>query len=153
MHFLFLPPNLSLSPVGGQSASPFLTCTHFTCCRPHLKAKAAAVKAALVHGRVLADEALAEAALVLKEKVAVVVVMQHAPRQVHQGSQLAQGVAVGLHLAGIVCHPEEDAAAVGRDVAAFLDDVEEAASHHLRCISEFSTISNKKKKRRINSKP
>lgn len=106
----------------------------YLCIRPHLKAKAAAIKAALVHGRVLADEALAEAALMLEEKVTVLVVVQHAPRQVHESSQLAQGVAVGLHLTGVVRHSEEDAAAVGRDVAAFLDDVEEAASHHLQCI-------------------
>lgn len=84
-----------------------------------------------MHGRVLADEALAKAALVLEEKVTVAVVVQHAPRQVHEGSQLAQGVAVGLHLTGVVRYSEEDAAAVGGDVAAFLDDVEEAASHHL----------------------
>lgn len=100
--------------------------------RSHLKAKAATIKAALVHGRVLSDEALTEAALVLEEKVTMVVVVQHALRQVHEGSQLAKGVAVGLHLAGIVCHSEKDAAAVGGDVAAFLDDVEEAASHHLK---------------------
>lgn len=87
-----------------------------------------------MHGRVLADEALTEAALVLEEKVTMVVVVQHAPRQVHEGSQLAQGVAVGLHLAGIVRNSEEDAATVGGDVAAFLDDVEEAASHHLQRI-------------------
>lgn len=98
----------------------------------HLKAKAATIKAAFVHGRVLSDEALTQAALVLEEKVTVVVVVQHAPRQVHEGSQLAKGVAVGLHLAGIVRHSEKDAAAVGGDVAAFLDDVEEAASHHLQ---------------------
>lgn len=87
-----------------------------------------------MHGGVFADEAFAKAALMLEEKVTMAVVVQHAPRQVHEGSQLAQGVAVGLHLTGVVRYPEEDAAAVGSDVAAFLDDVEEAAPHHLQCI-------------------
>lgn len=84
-----------------------------------------------MHGGVLADEALAEAALVLEEQVAVAVVVQHALGQVEQRAQLAQRVAVGLHLAGVVRHPEEDAAAVGGDVAPLLDDVEEAAAHDL----------------------
>lgn len=135
----------SLSRIGVTAVPLFITPFSYVRCstrgRPHLKAEAAAVEAALVHGRVLADEALAQAALVVEEKVTVVVVVQHAPRQVHEGAQLAQGVAVGLHLAGVVRQPEEDAAAVGGDVAALLDDVEEAASHHLQRISEFSTIS------------
>lgn len=108
-----------------------------------------------MHRRVLADEALAQAALVLEEKVTVVVVVQHAPRQVHEGAQLAQGVAVGLHLAGVVRHPEEDAAAVGGDVAALLDDVEEAASHHLqrnfRYLAQCQKLIGKKERKKKDS--
>lgn len=59
------------------------------------------------------------------------VVVQHALSQVEQRAQLAQSVAVGLHLLRIVSHSEEDAAAVGGDVAPLLDDVENAAAHHL----------------------
>lgn len=97
----------------------------------HLKAKAAAVEAPLVHGWVFADKTLAEATFILEEKVAVAVVMQHALSQVEQGSQLAKSIAIGLHLPRIVCYAKEDAAAVGGDVAPLLDDVEKAAAHHL----------------------
>lgn len=99
---------------------------------PHLEAEAAAVEAAFVHGGIFPDKTFTEATLVLEEQVSVAVVMQHALRQVEQGAQLAEGVGVGLHLASVVGHAEEDAAAVGSDVAPLLDDVEEAAAHHLR---------------------
>lgn len=111
----------------------------------HLKAEATAIEAALVHGRVFADKALAEAALVLEEKVTVVVVVQHAPSQVQQGAQLAQCVAVGFHLPGVVRYSEEDAAAVGRDVAPFLDDVQKAASHNLQWV-RMGNVSRQKQK-------
>lgn len=95
------------------------------------QAEAPAVEAALVHGGVLPHEALAESALLLEEEVAVAVVVQQPLRQVEQGAQLAQRPAVGLHLARLVRHAEEDAAAAGGDVAPLVDDVEEAAAHHL----------------------
>ena len=44
---------------------------------------------------------------------------------------MAQRTAVRLHLPGVVRRPEEDAAAVGSDVAPLVDDVEDAASYHL----------------------
>lgn len=98
-----------------------------------------------MHGRVFADKALAEATLVLEKKVTVVVVVQHAPSQVQQGTQLAQCVAVGFHLSGVVRYSEEDAAAVGRDVAPFLDDVEKAASHNLQWVC-MGNVSRQKQK-------
>lgn len=98
----------------------------------HLEAQTAAIEAALVHGGVFAYKALAEAALILEKEVAVAVVMEHALSQVEQGPQLAQGAAVGLHLSGVVGHSKKDAAAVRADVPSFLDDVEQAAAHHLQ---------------------
>lgn len=85
-----------------------------------------------MHGRVFADEALAEATFVLEEEVAVAVVVQHALSQVQQGPQLAKGVAVGLHFPGVVRYAKKDAAAVGGNVASLLDNVEKAAAHHLQ---------------------
>lgn len=84
-----------------------------------------------MHGRVFADETLTEATFVLEKEVAVAVVVKHALGQVQQGPQLAKGVAVSLHLPGVVRYAEKDAAAVCGDVASFLDDVEKAAAHHL----------------------
>lgn len=55
---------------------------------PHLESKAASVEAALVHGGVLPDKALAEAALLVEEEVPVAVVVQQSLGQVEQGSQL-----------------------------------------------------------------
>ena len=94
-----------------------------------------------MHGRVFADEALAEAAFVLEKEVAVAVVVEHALSQVEQSAELAQSVAVGLHLPGVVCDSKEDAAAVGGDVAPLVDDVEDAAPHHLeRCAKQTKEI-------------
>lgn len=85
-----------------------------------------------MHGRVFAHETLAEATFVLEKEVAVAVVVEHAPSQVQQGPQLAEGVAVSFHFPGVVRQAEKDAAAIRGDVASFLDDVEEAAAHHLQ---------------------
>lgn len=85
-----------------------------------------------MHGCVFTDKTLAEAAFVLEEQIAVAVVVQHPLSQVEQGAQLAQSAAVRLHFPGIVRCSEEDAAAVGCDVAALVDDVEKAATHNLQ---------------------
>lgn len=85
-----------------------------------------------MHGRVFAHETLTEAIIVLQKEVAVAVVVEHALSQVQQGPQLAKGVAVRLHFPGVVREAKKDAAAVGGDVASFLDNVEKAAAHHLQ---------------------
>lgn len=89
----------------------------------HLEAKTAAIEAAFVHGWIFTDKTLTEATLILEKQVAMAVVMQHALSQVQQGAQLAKDVGVGLHLPGIVCQSEKDAAPVCSDVTSFLDNV------------------------------
>ena len=96
-----------------------------------LEAQAAAVEAGLVHGGVLPDETAAQLPVLQGDELVVVVVMQQPLGQVEQGAQLAQGAAVGLHLPRVMRSTEEDATAVGADVAPLVDDVENAAAHHL----------------------
>ena len=97
-----------------------------------LEAQAAAVEAGLVHGGVLLHEPPAQDAVLQGVQLPVAVVVEQALGEVEEGAELAQGAAVGLHLGGVVLRPEEGPAAAGGDVAAFVDDVEEAGLQHLR---------------------
>jgi len=99
--------------------------------RAHLKAQATAIEATFMHGWVFADKTLAESAFILEKEVAMAIVMQHTLSQVEQGAQLAERIAVRLHLPGIVRHSEEDAATISGDVAPLVDDVQKAATHNL----------------------
>lgn len=98
----------------------------------YLKAQAAAIKAAFVHGCVLPNETLTQSTFVLEKQVAVTVVMQHSLSQIQQGTQLAQRTAIGLHFPSVMRCSEEDAAPVGCNVAPLVDNVEKAATHHLQ---------------------
>lgn len=84
-----------------------------------------------MHRCIFTDETLTESTFILEEQVALAVVMQHALSQVEQGTQLAQSIAVCLHLPCIMCNSEKDAAPVSCDIAPLVDDMEKTTTYNL----------------------
>lgn len=72
-----------------------------------LEAQTAAIETSFVHGAVLLHKLAAQVAFLQGVQLAVVVVIEELLGEVEEGSQLAQGAAVRLHLRGIVFRPEE----------------------------------------------
>lgn len=96
-----------------------------------LEAQAAPIEAGFVHGAVLVHEAAAQVLVLQGVELAVGVVAEQLLGQMQERSQLAQSVAVGLHLRRVVLRPEEGAAVVGGDVTALVNDVEKTGLQDL----------------------
>lgn len=97
-----------------------------------LEAQTAAIEAGLVHGAVLLHELAAQLGVLQRVELAVRVVAEQLLRQMQEGSQLTQSVAVRLHLRGVVVRPEEGTVVVGGDITALVNDVEKTGVQNLK---------------------
>lgn len=97
-----------------------------------LEAQTAAIEAGLVHGAVLLHELAAQVGVLQRVELAMHVVTEQLLRQMQEGSQLTQSVAVRLHLRGIVVRPEEGTVVVRGDITALVNDVEKTGVQNLK---------------------
>lgn len=97
-----------------------------------LEAQTAAIEAGLVHGAVLLHKLAAQVGVLQRVEFAMHVVTEQLLRQMQEGSQLTQSVAVRLHLRGIVVRPEEGTVVVGGDITALVNDVEKTGVQYLK---------------------
>lgn len=84
-----------------------------------------------MHGAVLVHEATAQVPVLQGVQLATGVVTEQLLGQMQERSQLAQSVAVSLHLGSVVLCPEEGAAVVGGDVTALVNDVKKTGLQDL----------------------
>lgn len=97
-----------------------------------LKAQTTAVETCFVHGAVLLHKPAAQVPVLKGVQLAGGVVIHQLLGEVEQGTQLAQGAAVRLHLRCIVVCPEEGTVVIRGNVTALVNDVQKAGVQDLK---------------------